>query len=309
MAVLTFMSVAATSHPSLRIALGPPGEATINPGVPVLGGETIECLFPDLRPIASRAPLHLFTHGDWLVGSASVDLADGIEAATQKIYDDLLTATGDRHLARIWNYVPEINADGPEGLENYRAFCRGRSLAFERVHGSNFKAHLPAASAVGSSSDRLTVVFVATALSTHHVENPLQVPAYDYPSDYGPRSPSFARATLVDTAAGRTVFVSGTSAVRGHATVAPQSTGAQLECTLENLRELSQVCELGRDLGAGGRFRRYFKVYLRHDTDFVATTAALTGRLLQPGDEVSYVKSDICRAALNIEIEATLLPR
>jgi len=303
------MSVSTTTSPSLRIALAPAGAAGFDPGVPVLAGETEEHLFAGLAFEGTAGALQVYGNRDWRVGAAAVPLEAGLEAATGQVYDDLLAAVGDRRLVRIWNYVPAINADGPEGLENYRAFCRGRSLAFERAFGSDFKAHLPAASAVGCQHDRLTVVFAASRHPARHVENPLQVPAYDYPSDYGPRSPSFARATRVELAGHTAVFISGTSAVRGHATIAPESTLAQLDCTVENLRELSLACGLGPDLAARRGLRRHFKIYLRHASDLAAVQAALRDRLIRPGDEVSYVLSDICRAALNIEIEATLLPR
>src|SRR6185369_4357459 len=102
-----------------------------------------------------------------------------------------------------------INESGPGEMENYRIFCRGRSLAFERHFCAGFKARLPAASAVGSKSSALTVAFAASTRPPRHVENPLQVPAYDYPGEYGPRAPSFARATIVPGANDATVFISG----------------------------------------------------------------------------------------------------
>jgi hypothetical protein len=33
----------------------------------------------------------------------------------------------------------------------------------------------------------------------------------------------------------------------------------------------------------------------------------LTGTLIGPGDRVAYLQADICRAALNVEIEASIL--
>lgn len=95
--------------------------------------------------------------------------------------------------------------------------------------------------------------------------------------------------------------------MRGHATIAPESTQGQLDCTLENLRELSLACDLGPDLAEGRGARRHFKVYLRHVTDQALAEAELKSRFLRGGDTVSYVQADICRAALNVEIEATIV--
>ena len=299
------MSPSPTAFPPLRITFGADNTAGFDPGLPVLAGETVEALFNSARPAGRAGALTLFQAGDWLIGAATLPLAPGLEEAAQQLYNNIFQATQGRHLARVWNYVPAINAPGLDQLENYRIFCRGRSLAFEQHYGRSFNALLPSASAVGSKADALTVVFAASSIPPCHVENPLQVPAYDYPGDYGPRAPSFARATLVP-GADTTVFISGTAAIRGHATVAPHDLPQQLTCTLENLREISAACGLGPDLDQGGRSTRHFKVYLRHAADQPLVAARLEAQLLQRTDRVSYLQADICRAELLVEIEATL---
>ncbi|MES1194365.1 MAG: hypothetical protein ABUL65_00635, partial [Opitutus sp.] len=211
------MSLVAAEVPPLKIALGADETGMLDAGLPVLGGDAIEELFPDAQPAGRAGALTLFRQGDWLLGGATVFTGGlGLEAVTEGLYTDIFQATAGLHLARIWQYVPAINAPGPGGLENYRLFSRARSLAFERQYGTGFKQLLPSASAVGSKLGALTVIFAASPAIPRHVENPLQVSAYDYPPDYGPRAPSFARATVVP---GGTVFISGTAAIRGHATV------------------------------------------------------------------------------------------
>jgi chorismate lyase / 3-hydroxybenzoate synthase len=135
------------------------------------------------------------------------------------------------------------------------------------------------------------------------------VPAYSYPPEHGPRPPSFARATVVPReVAGRAdVFISGTAAIRGHATVAPDATLPQLACTLENLREIAAACGIGPDLARGRARARHFKIYLRRAGDLVAVQPVLERELLLPTDTAIYLRSDICRRELNVEIEATLL--
>jgi chorismate lyase/3-hydroxybenzoate synthase len=277
-------------------------------GLPVLGGEVAETIFPDLQPAGTSGDFTLYRSGDWLLGSATGRPDESPEAAAHRIYHDLLIAAADRPLARIWNYVPAINEPGHHGLENYQAFCRGRSLAFQDALGSAFTQKLPAASAVGLDSKNLAIIFAASPQPARHFENPRQVPAYAYPPEHGPRSPSFARATVVPRTAGRAdVFISGTAAITGHATLAPGDTAAQLGHTLENLRTIGRTCGVGETLGAHQAAARHFKVYLRHAADYAAVAATLTAQLLATGDHVSYVRSDICRAALTVEIEVTLL--
>ena len=300
------MSIVTAARPPLKIAFGVAPEEVFDLGLPVLAGEMIEAVFRPARPAGHSGAFSLFQAEEWLIGIASVSLISGLEAATQALYLDMFHATRGLRIARIWNYVPAINEFVEGGIENYQIFCRGRSLAFEHHLGMGFKTFVPAASAVGSKAAELTVVFAACEAPMRHVENPLQVPAYNYPREFGSRAPSFARATIVPNGERPTVFISGTAAIRGHATVAPDNIRQQLNCTLENLSELSVACGLGLQLDAGLGVTRHFKVYIRHAGDQPWVAAALEERLLQMGDHVSYLQADICRAQLNVEIEATL---
>jgi len=290
--------------PPLRITVGDGG--VFHAGLPVLAGEKVEDLFGPARATGRVGRLALFQAGDWMLGAATVPLITGLEDTVHRLYDNIFEATRGQHLARIWNYVPAINSTLAAGLENYRLFCRGRSLAFEQCFGRRFNAELPAASAVGCRSPALTVVFAASHVLPRHVENPLQVAAYDYPAEFGPRPPSFARATVVTGPERGTVFISGTAAIRGHASIAVDNPREQLTCTLENLRGISLACGLGPELDRDGGSRRHFKVYVRHAADLPMVAALLEDELLTDGDRVSYLQADICRASLLVEIEASL---
>ena len=285
-----------------------PAAASFPTGLPVLDGCPVERIFGVAESAGRSDPFALWRAGDWLLGAAAVPAADDIEGAARALYAALFAAAAGRSLARIWNYVPAINELGPGGLEHYRAFNHGRSLAFEAAFGPGYRAVMPAASAVGTDAGELVVCFAASARPPRHVENPRQVPAYDYPPEHGPRPPSFARATVVPGAAGRAdVFISGTSSIRGHATVAPGDTLRQVECTLENLRGISAACGIGEELARGGVQARHFKVYLRQTEDLAPVQAVLERELLGTADSVTYLRSDICRRELNVEIEATLI--
>ncbi|MBL9209768.1 MAG: hypothetical protein JNL92_04830 [Opitutaceae bacterium] len=308
MPVTSVKSPPASSGFCLTFDGGPapaPG-GTVRIRTPWLAGAPWEILFPEAIELPAVAGVRLFQSRGVLVGYASETIVPG-ELATQAeaLYRRLLTARGGRHLYRIWNYVPQINAF-TAAVENYQAFCIGRARAFEQALGAQFEHHLPAASAVGCAGDRLDAIFVAGTSEPRHLENPTQVPAYRYPIEHGPRAPSFARATVAHNGESRVIFVSGTSAIKGHRTVAPGTLDAQIDCTLDNLRLISHQAGLGDNLGAGQMSQRHFKVYLRRASDLDAVRARLEPGLLQPGDLFTYLQSDICRVALNIEIEATL---
>jgi hypothetical protein len=305
---------------SLQIAFGGPGAlnttktaATFPVDVPVLAGFSEETIFPPVSVEREDATCSLYRSGELLIGCvADTIAASDLEACTRRLYQRVLSATAGLQLYRIWNYVPRINAI-VNGLEHYRAFCRARSVVFENVFGPDYKQQLSAASAVGCGGDRLAIVFAAGRSKPMHLENPEQIPAYEYPSEHGPRAPSFSRGTVV-TADGRDyVFISGTSAIKGHATIAPGALEEQIACTLDNLKLVSLASGVGEDLGrsasAAGKksWTRHFKIYLRKAEDLLAARQLLEGPLLQPTDRVTWLRSDICRAALNIEIEATLV--
>jgi chorismate lyase / 3-hydroxybenzoate synthase len=286
-----------------------PDSVAIQIEAPVLGGTATEEIFSPTVPVASDAGISLFRSGSLLLGYAQAPfVANELAARTEAIYRRVLAVTHGRHLYRIWNYVPEINMR-TGGIENYRAFCQGRSLAFEATLGGSFQPQLPAASAVGCQGRRLEVIFVAGEAPPTHFENPEQVPAYFYPLKHGPRAPSFARATVGNDGPARWTFISGTAAIKGHETVAPGALDAQIDCTLDNLRLIAQAAGQPIEPSSAGATRRHFKVYLRDAGDFKTVRTRLERELLSPADQVIYLQADICRAELKLEVEATLCSR
>lgn len=238
-----------------------------------------------------------------LFGAIEVEIgpAGALEQATLGCYTELLQqldAVGFPHLLRIWNAVPGIN-EAEDGLERYKLFCRGRSVAFERRLGPGFVRALPAASAVGCEGSRLVVHFLAARARAHHFENPRQVAAWAYPSLYGPRSPSFARATAAPAALGGALFVSGTASVVGHASVHGGDPAAQLAETLNNIGALL------RHAGAAATRLQQLRVYVRRPADAVALRSVIE-RVTEGRVPLLFLRGDICRAELLLEIEAVV---
>jgi enamine deaminase RidA (YjgF/YER057c/UK114 family) len=279
----------------------------LRPGLPVLAGEPGERLPAGADDSGRREGFTLFVRGPWLAGFATAAPGADIGEAARDLYRRLLSVVGERHLYRIWNTVPRINAV-TGGAANYHHFCRGRSLAFEERFGGGFERTLPAASAVGSAAGPLALSFLAGQAAPRHFENPRQVPAFEYPPKYGPRPPSFSRATVAPAAGGPRVFISGTAAIRGHASVCDRDLDGQLRCIVENLALIGEATGAGADMGVSRGWRRLFKVYLRDAGSLPRVRGALDRGLLSPGDEVCFLRADICRPELLVEIEATLVP-
>lgn len=219
-----------------------------------------------------------------------------IEQATEQAYDRILGVAerlGFPFPFRIWNLIPQINrGDGDQ--EVYKQFCAGRMRAFTR-HGMD-AAQYPAASAVGHHTEGAVVYLLAGRTPSRNLENPLQMPAYTYPREYGPCSPSFARATRIELGGNEFLFISGTASILGHSTQAPGDIASQLEVTQANITQL--VAQAGGSVAKLSALR----VYLRHP-EHLETARSLLERVYTPG-HLNFVHSDICRQQLLVEIEA-----
>jgi hypothetical protein len=105
------------------------------------------------------------TDGHWLLGAIDLDEAaekQGLAELAHRAYRDLfktLEQAGTPHLQRIWNYLPQINADGG-GLERYRQFNLGRQEAFFEAGRAAFEG-APAACALGIHQGMLSIRFLA----------------------------------------------------------------------------------------------------------------------------------------------------
>jgi chorismate lyase/3-hydroxybenzoate synthase len=131
------------------------------------------------------------------------------EATTQAYREicETLDAQAYPHLLRVWNYLPDINRDS-HGTERYWQFNSARQHAL-RASGRTLSGNVPAASALGGTSDSpLVVYFLAGRIAPVFVENPRQVSAYHYPRQYGTHSPVFSRATLLRQLGSLTLFIS-----------------------------------------------------------------------------------------------------
>lgn len=262
--------------------------ALLHVDIPQLGEQRVEVWRSPL-PVRryERDGIALADDGEVLAGAVACD-DDDVHRAAACVYDRLIgaaRAAGYPHLLRVWNHVRDINRV-EHGLERYRAFSAGRHEAFAK-HGYAMRGDLPAASAVGMRTGGVAAYFLASREPVQSIENPRQVAAYDYPPRYGPRSPSFSRATVGEGL----MFISGTASVVGHETRHAGDVAAQLEETLVNL-----------GIVAGGRALLTAKVYIRRAGDYPLIAARLSEAM--PRTQTMFLHADLCRADLLVEIEA-----
>jgi chorismate lyase / 3-hydroxybenzoate synthase len=247
--------------------------------------------------------------GRALLGCLCRRVGDNIEDDTLETYRELLALLDERGypgLQRVWNYVPRINED-QRGVERYKRFNVGRARGFGERFGDAAERHFSAASAVGTLGDSLIVCFVAGRVPGTHLENPRQVSAPRYPSDYGPQSPSFARCTVAPADWGRAVFLSGTGSVVGHETAHRGDPLRQLDEVVTNIDAVLDGAGAPSKWGRPDVLRfDLLKVYVRHREQFAAIRDAFARRL-NPSTPVIYLLADLCRTDLLVEIEGVSL--
>lgn len=266
------------------------GGQSVSFGQPVAGAR----VHVPLRQLGAEALVEIWpSHPDVLFGSITAEETVPLEELSRRVYAELIERVrreGFPYFIRMWNHVGDINEDEGD-RERYKLFCAGRHDAFVDA-GYHHDVDLPAASAVGMRGRGLVTYFLAAREPGEQIENPRQVAAYDYPPQYGRKSPSFSRATVWNG----TVFVSGTSSVVGHATVHAGDVEKQLEETLRNLDiVIARAIE-------GGSLENVVaaKTYIRHAEHYEQIARGLEGVFARN----LFVEADICRADLLLEIEA-----
>lgn len=295
--VLAVLEFATVEH---AVGLAPDPRRIVT-GLPVLAGDGLREVWRSSRPVCSGqdAAVHWAHDGEALFAATTVDASPGrdLEAGTHQAWCRLLQLCrkmGFAHVVRAWNHVPRIN-EGEGDCERYRLFCAGRYRALQDHGYAN--SRYPAASGVGNSGDALVVYLLAGREPGRHVENPRQVSAYAYPRQYGVRPPSFARATAKTWRGVRHLYVSGTASILGHRSMAQGDVAGQLSVTLENIDRLLSAARAPD----GNEQLDVVRVYVRDPTDLETIMPAANE--FAPAASITYLRADICRAELLLEIE------
>lgn len=228
-------------------------------------------------------------------------LQQATESAYRQVFA-LLDTLRFPYLLRVWNYIAGIN-NHSFGLERYRQFNQGRQDAF-LAHGRDVVGNVPAACALGCAQGPLRIAFLAGRVAPLCIENPRQISAYEYPEQYGQRSPTFSRASLVQLGSDEVLFISGTASIVGHASLHPADVVAQTRETMNNIEAvLAEANRRSKRPGFALASLNY-RVYVRHAADLAQIHAELA-RCVGESLQVVYLQADVCRAELLLEIEAT----
>ena len=285
-------------------AEAPPAQAIAIP-LRVLSGPDTQTWLSE-TPVRRRriAGVECVDNGEVLLARLHLDdPADGDwQALAAKAYRHIATfqaASDYPALLRVWNFMAGIT-DGEGDHERYRRFALGRYEAWELARG--VEARLPAATAIGTHARGLQLVWLAARQGGIQIENPRQTSAFRYPREYGPRSPSFSRATLHHRRGGDHLYVSGTASIVGHRSLHAGDVLEQLDEIHRNLSVLA--AEAGRRAGhAQAMVAQALTVYVRHARD-AARVAQRVRERFGTAVPLWVLEGDVCRRELLVEIEA-----
>ncbi|MGL5730388.1 MAG: hypothetical protein ACRCX5_04625 [Bacteroidales bacterium] len=218
-------------------------------------------------------------------------------------------------IVRQWNYIGRITAIEND-IQNYQAFNDARSVFYNKA---NWNKHgYPAATGIGMDCAGVIVELIATrhkndAIKIAPVDNPMQIAAHKYSQQVligkyderlcGKSTPKFERAKAVSCKHGYTCFVSGTAALRGEESLTGKSCGCQTDMTIENIELLISGDNLKR-YGISVQYpvpMDFARVYIKNPEEYKEASESVNNKWKEV--KALYVKADVCRDELLVEIE------
>ena len=143
------------------------------------------------------------------------------------------------------------------------------------------------------------------------LENPRQIPAFDYADCYSPKSPKFSRAMALSCGNYATIFISGTASITDSETRHVGDVVGQTHETLTNIEALISEENLARHglpgLGTPWTAWAWSGSTSSGAADYAATRAACEQRLGEV--PTIYAVGDVCRPDLLVEIEGIAFSR
>jgi chorismate lyase / 3-hydroxybenzoate synthase len=240
---------------------------------------------------------------------ARVSNGEAFRARTMDAYRavwDAINQSQATHIVRMWNHIPGIHDPLDAECDRYMHFNAGRFAAMYEWFGGadRIPESVPAASGVGHDGQDLIIRALALREPGVPIENPRQVPAFRYSKRYGPIPPCFARATRIESPL-RALLIAGTAAITGEQSQHLGDLDRQLELTLENIRILIRAGAPQFDSALDPlQMMNFVRVYVARSQDIAAMQAALsTGVFGASSDNIEFLRADLCRTDLLVEIE------
>ena len=210
------------------------------------------------------------------------------------------------HLVRTWFYIGGL-LEEEKGMVRYDILNSIRDRFYDHIWHE--KKDYPASTGIGMAGEGIIMEGIAiipsSDISIKRIENPLQISAYNYKTKY---SPKFCRAVFLESKYSGIMFISGTASIRKDKVMFPDDVEKQTIVTIENIKELisrKNLSRYGIDWKTCIEDIKFIKVYIKEKKLFPKVKnicKSYFGNIPQ-----LYLKADICRKELLVEIEAILI--
>jgi enamine deaminase RidA (YjgF/YER057c/UK114 family) len=221
------------------------------------------------------------------------------------------------NIVRQWNYIEKI-VDYTESNQHYQIFNDIRSSFYKKT---NFENGYPSATGIGIACSGVIINFIALVPTSDFkilpIKSPVQADAHNYTNqvladntqdlETTKTTPKFERAKAILNTGQGTIFVSGTAAIKGELSAKQFDIKQQTILTLNNIDQLigQENLEQLRIQSSQVTKLQYFRVYIKHRTDFKIVDSIIKERI----GNTPYIilEADICRPELLVEIEGLYL--
>jgi enamine deaminase RidA (YjgF/YER057c/UK114 family) len=260
----------------------------------------------------------------WFAGIESNCSESSISESAEIAYSLLKAAflqlgLGYNHIIRQWNYVERIY-----GFEQIEPQPRQKYQLFNEVRGEYYSRYrtvpyFPAATGIGVDCQGVILECLAVTgdenLKIIALSNPKQHNSYNYcqtvlkgsplTGKTSNQPPLFERAILITNGQSSRIFISGTASIVGQETIGLNDVKKQTRVTIDNIEMLTSKSNLRShypELAVFPDKYTYVRVYVKNEED-IPTVKRIC---LEHFGEVSmgFLKADICREDLLVEIEA-----
>ncbi len=204
---------------------------------------------------------------------------------------------------RQWNYIQGITILN-DGSQNYQEFNDARSIFYNK---SKWENGYPAATGIGVEAGGVMVEVnaIKSACNNKPIDNPLQIAAHNYSQKVldgkaianlqEKTTPKFERARIV----GKTIYISGTAAIRGEQSIKSHDAAVQAHETMEIMNRL--VSKENIPAENNGSSFDLLRVYIKRKTDIETVKEYMESHY--PSVAKHYLFADVCRPELLVEIE------
>ncbi len=263
-------------------------------------------------------------HEYWFAGIEGSTVGGTISQSAGRAFSQLQAALlqlglSFNQIVRQWNYVEQIfgfEATGLQQRQNYQLFNEVRSEYYSRYRTN---PDFPAATGIGVAHHGVSIECMAVTgdenLKIISLSNPEQLDSYQYgqsvlkgqPQKHqtSNQPPQFERAKLMISGNQSRVFISGTASIAGQETIGLNDVEKQTRITIDHIELLTSKKNLKLhypELTIIPNKYAYVRVYVKNEADIPVVKAICLNHFGEV--PMNFVKADICREDLLVEIEA-----